>query len=312
YEQVLGLENIGINHGFFELGGHSLKATILISRIHKELQAKVPLNEVFRNSTIKDLARYILSLEQNIYEAIKPVKQEEYYPTSSAQKRVYIMGQLDEAGTSYNMPGSIKVKGILDKKRLEQAFYQLVQRHESLRTTFEMVEDDVVQRVHTNIQFEVISIDGKENEIDRLKTEFVRPFDLSNGPLLRVNLLTFAEDSHIILFDMHHIISDGVSLGVLVDEFVQLYKGDHLAPLRIQYKDFSVWQNKLFTSDEIDQEEQYWLNLFAEEVPVLNMPTDYARPSVQSFEGDNIEFKIDKRLTHHLNELATNTGSTLY
>ncbi|MCU5332366.1 condensation domain-containing protein, partial [Bacillus wiedmannii] len=312
YQQVLGVSDIGINHDFFELGGHSLKATVLISKIHKELDVKLPLSEVFTNSKIKDLAKYIEKLEQNIYTAIQQVETKEYYPTSSAQKRLYMLEQIQENVTSYNMPGAMMIEGILDRNKFEQAFRQLIQRHETLRTSFDMVDDEIVQKVHGDVEFEISFIETHEDMNDEIMSRFVRLFDLSKAPLLRIGLVKFAENKHMLLFDMHHIISDGVSMGLLVEEFVHLYQGNQLSPLRIQYKDFSVWQNELFQSQVIKEKEQYWLNTFQDEIPVLNMPTDFPRPSIQSFEGCSTSFDLDKELTENLNALAKETGTTLY
>uniref|UniRef100_UPI00124F55BA non-ribosomal peptide synthetase n=1 Tax=Paenibacillus tengchongensis TaxID=2608684 RepID=UPI00124F55BA len=244
FQEVLSVEGVGINHDFFELGGHSLKATVLISKIHQVLHAAVPLSAVFANSKVKELAQYVQSAEQNLHAAIEPVAELDCYPTSSAQKRLYILGQLEGAGTSYNMPGAMLIEGALDPQRLEAAFRQLIRRHETLRTSFEMADGEIVQRVHPQVPFTVEVKAAEEAQAQVLISGFVQPFDLSQAPLLRVKLLKLAADRHLLLFDMHHIISDGVSMGILIQEFVALYQGKDLSPLRIQYKDFSAWHNE--------------------------------------------------------------------
>ncbi|WP_090834494.1 amino acid adenylation domain-containing protein [Paenibacillus sophorae] len=312
FQEVLEVEDIGIHHDFFELGGHSLKATILISKIHKELHVEVPLSEVFANPKIKELAHFVQNTEQNTHAAIQPIAEQAYYPTSSAQKRLYILGQLEGAGASYNMPGAMLVEGDLDKDRLEEAFRQLIQRHETLRTSFEMADEEIVQRVRPNVLFTIDVKEAVEEQAEAFITEFVQPFDLSQAPLLRVELIKLATDRHLLLFDMHHIISDGVSIGILIQEFVTLYQGNYLSPLRIQYKDFSAWQNERFASPALQADERYWLDTFAGEIPVLNMPTDFPRPSVQNFEGSSLTFELGRELTGKLHALAKATGSTLY
>ncbi|HEU4962493.1 MAG TPA: amino acid adenylation domain-containing protein, partial [Bacilli bacterium] len=312
FQEVLDVEGVGIEHDFFELGGHSLKATVLISKIHKELHVELPLSEVFTNSKIKELARYVQTAEQNAYAAIRPIAEQAYYPTSSAQKRLYILGQLEGAGTSYNMPGAMMVEGDLDTERLDQAFRQLIGRHETLRTSFEMVDDEIVQRVHSDVPFAIRVKEAAEEQAETLIAEFVQPFDLNQAPLLRVELVKLAADRHLLLFDMHHIISDGVSIGVLIREFVALYQGDDLSLLRVQYKDFSAWQNEWFESEAMQADERYWLDTFAGSVPVLDMPTDFPRPIVQSFEGSSITVELGRELTNRLHALAKETGSTLY
>ncbi|MCB2311578.1 amino acid adenylation domain-containing protein [Clostridium tagluense] len=336
WSEVLGVENIGINHNFFDLGGHSLKATILISKIHKELNVEVPLKEIFKSPTIKGISEYIQITEKNIYEEIKIVKEKEYYEVSSAQKRMYILQQFELQSISYNMPGVMEVEGNLDVQKLEIVFNKLIKRHETLRTSFENIEGEIVQKISSDIDFkvgyvdirktieevaldkEIINLDNYHyekvvnEEIEKLISSFVSAFDLSKTSLLRVGVIKTHEAKQIIMVDMHHIISDGVSMGILTKEFVDLYDGKELEKIKVQYKDFSAWQNTLLKSKKIKKQEEYWLQSFSDEIPVLNMPTDFQRPALQSFEGDSISFKLDKDLTSDLKKLAKETGSTMY
>jgi len=313
WRDVLEVEKISINDNFFELGGHSLKATSLMAKIHKVLNAEVPLKEIFVNPTIKGISEYIKGSEESIYSTIEPVEEKEYYEMSSAQKRLYTLQQLELNSISYNMPRVLKLEGKLDIERLKEAFNKLMHRHEALRTSFEVVEDGLVQKVHKRVEFEIEEYKVKKyNKIEDIVKSFIRTFDLSKAPLLRVRLVKVRTNKHILMYDMHHIISDGVSMGILVEEFSRIYAGEELKPLRIQYKDFSKWQNELIRSDSIKTQEEYWLKQFEEEIPVLNLPTDYQRPAVQSYEGDSIQFKINKKLTNKLRQVAKATGSTMY
>ncbi|MCK4258962.1 MAG: amino acid adenylation domain-containing protein [Halanaerobiales bacterium] len=324
--EVLGVEKIGIHDNFFELGGHSLKAIILASKIHKELNVELPLREVFQRPTIKNLAEFIAGAEENLFLSIQPIEvaryysmgddlpedyPQDYYPASSAQKRLYVQGQFKGVGVSYNMPGVIMIEGDLNREKFEQVFKQLVERHETLRTSFEMLNGEVVQKIQKEIDFTISFIEVCEGSVQEMLSEFVRPFDLSIAPLLRVRLAK-SKDRYIMFFDMHHIISDGVSIDNLVKEFIALYQGINLPKLKVQYKDFAVWQNELLKTDIIESQEKYWLGIFADEIPILNMSTDYPRPSIQSFRGENIEAEIDGELIVKLRELAIQTGSTLY
>ncbi len=313
WRDVLEVEKISINDNFFELGGHSLKATSLMAKIHKVLNAEVPLKEIFINPTIKGISEYIKYSEESIYSTIEPVEEKEYYEMSSAQKRLYTLQQLELNSISYNMPRVLKLEGELDVERLKEAFNKLMHRHEALRTSFEVVEDGLVQKVHKRVEFEIEEYKvKKDNKIEDIVKSFIRTFDLSKAPLLRVGLVKVRTNKYILMYDMHHIISDGVSMGILVEEFSRIYAGEELKPLRIQYKDFSKWQNELIRSDSIKTQEEYWLKQFEEEIPVLNLPTDYQRPAVQSYEGDSIQFKINKKLTNKLRQVAKATGSTMY
>ncbi len=312
WQEVLRLQKVGINDNFFELGGHSLKAINISAKINKELNVSVPLREMFKTPTIKGLADYVKCTKQSVYSRIEPVEEKEYYPLSSAQKRMYTLQQFEENNISYNMPMVMTLEGQLDKTKLEETFDKLIQRHEALRTSFEVIDGEPVQVVHNEINFEIEYTEADKEKAKKIAAEFVKAFDLSKAPLIRVALTKINEQEHILMIDMHHIISDGVSMGILTKEFIELYDGKELTELRIQYKDFAAWQNELFKSGEIKKQEEYWLKAFDGEVPALSMPTDYQRPSIQSFEGDNINSELNEELTDKLKQIAKETGSTIY
>ncbi|WP_432401628.1 non-ribosomal peptide synthase/polyketide synthase [Wukongibacter sp. M2B1] len=312
WQEILGVERVGINDNFFEIGGHSLKATNLVSRIHKEFNVEVPLAEVFKLKTLKALAECIKKAETSIYASIEPVEEKEYYMASSAQKRLYILSRFEDVGTGYNMPTAMIIEGSLDIKRLEDTFKALINRHETLRTSFGMLEDEVVQKVHHDWKFEVVYTENSHQSIDEMMKSFVRPFDLSEPPLLRVELVKQGENRHVLLMDIHHIISDGVSESILVEEFNRLYRGEELEVLPLQYRDYAHWQNNLLKSDVMKKQEDYWFKVFEEEIPVLNMPTDYQRPAMQSFEGESIIFEVDNELTERIKKLAVKEGATMF
>jgi tyrocidine synthetase-3 len=312
WREVLGIEKVGINDSFFELGGHSLNATNVIARIHKELNVELPLREIFNAPTVKELAKRIAKTEENIYSAIKLAQTKEYYQVSAAQKRMYIINQLDNSGISYNTPGAIIIEGELDKNRLERVFKTLIKRHDAFRTSFEMADGEPVQRIYETVDFEITYLKSEADQADRIIKEFIRSFDLSKAPLLRVCLIELSGNRHIMIYDTHHIISDGTSMAILNGEFIKLYNGEELPELRIQYKDYAEWQKKLFKSGKLKIQEEYWINRFSGEIPVLNLPTDYSRPVVQSFEGDRIEFETGPELTFKIKRMAAETGATVY
>ncbi|PNQ82013.1 non-ribosomal peptide synthetase [Paenibacillus sp. F4] len=315
WKDVLELERIGIKDNFFEAGGHSLRATHVISLIYKELHKNVQLKDLFQHPTIEQLAQVIEALEQTTYESIPVTENKPFYAVSSAQKRMYILNQLDGAGISYNIPGALTLTGSLDHKALENAFRQLIDRHETLRTSFETMNGEPVQRVHDEVPFRMeltFAHGAAPKETDELVRNFVQPFDLGQAPLFRVGLIETDPEHHILLMDMHHIISDGTSINVLIQDFIHLYAGDTLPSLRIQYKDYAAWQQKQQQSERYREQENYWLNTFAGELPVLDLPTDYPRPAVRSFEGDVLEFTLDQRQSEGLKSIAVQTESTLY
>ncbi|MCH6190946.1 amino acid adenylation domain-containing protein [Paenibacillus polymyxa] len=313
WQEVLGLvKEIGVHDNFFDIGGHSLRATTLVSKIHKELSVDLPLRDVFRHSTIESMAAAISRLDEQTFVAIPVADDREVYPQSFAQKRLFILNQLEGAELSYNMPEAMLLEGALDRARFEEAFRKLVARHETLRTGFEMVDGEASQRIYQDVNFAVEFYRVDEQEAEEMVRRFVRPFDLAKPPLLRVGLVELAPERHILMYDMHHIISDGVSMEIFVEEFVRLYGGEQLEPLRIQYKDYTVWQHSQEQKERLQRQEAYWLDMFQGELPVLEMPTDYPRPAVQSYEGQTLEFFFDASKTDGLKQLASETGTTLF
>ncbi|MCP5045846.1 MAG: non-ribosomal peptide synthetase, partial [bacterium] len=307
WSQVLGIRQaiIGIDTNFFELGGNSLNAIRLGAKIHKVSNVKVPLTEVFRTPTIRGLAQYIHSAAQERYAAIQPVDKREYYSLSSAQERLYIIHWMDMESTAYNMPQFISFRESPSVELLEATFLKLINRHENLRTSFHMLDNHPVQRIHEKVAFTIENLGHSQNS-------FVRPFDLSVAPLLRVGLTKTTDGNHILMVDMHHIISDGISMVVLNEDFMALYEGKTLPPLRIQYKDFAQWQNSEKQTERICNQATYWLNQFEGEIPVLQIPIDYPRPVVQSFEGSRFGFRLSEKASHGLKAVALETGSTLF
>ena len=312
WREILKLKRVGINDHFFNLGGHSLKATSLVSKIHKEFQVELPLREIFINPTIRELAKQIKEAEESIYSSIHPVEEAEYYPLSSAQKRMYLLNKLEDVSTSYNMSGVLTIQGSLEREKFEEVFRSLLERHETLRTSFETIDGEPVQKVHRKVEFQVNYWETDADKVKDLVKEFIKPFDLSQAPLLRVWLVKIAKEKHILLYDMPHIISDATSMAILVREFAALYNGKTLPALSIQYKDFSAWQNELFGSEKIKKQEEYWLSRFAGEIPVVNMPTDYPRPSKMNFQGESYKFEIDQELTAKLGYLALQKRTTMF
>ncbi|EHS59970.1 non-ribosomal peptide synthase/polyketide synthase [Paenibacillus sp. Aloe-11] len=311
WQDILGVARVGIRDNFFEIGGHSLRATLLVSRIQKELGCSISLREIFQSPTVESLARLMKERIPTVYESIPQAEESEAYPVSSAQKRLYVLRQMDGGELSYNMPGAFTVDGPLDRVRLESAFQMLIQRHESLRTGFYMKDGELVQRVHREVPFTLDYTEASGEDTDTLIRSFIRAFDLSQAPLLRVGLVKLQEERHLLLFDMHHIISDGVSIQILVEELTSLYQGEQLPELYIQYKDFAVWQQEQ-SETQWQEHEAYWLQTFEGELPVLDLPTDFQRPSVRSFEGSRIDFTLDESGNKALQELASRTGTTLY
>jgi surfactin family lipopeptide synthetase A len=312
YGEILGTAKVGRNDDFFKMGGHSLKAATLVSKVSRHLNADISISAVFQKPSIKDLALHIASLDKNTYSTIEPAENKEYYPLSSSQKRLYLLNQLDSRQTNYNMPMAVFIEGAVEKERLRQALEILVKRHESLRTSFELVDDEPMQRIHKDADIKICFLDAGEEDVDKVINNFIKPFDLAKTPLMNIGLAELSAVRRLLVIDMHHIISDGSSMGILLKELSEIYGGKNLQPLRIQYKDFSQWQDKLRKQNGLKLQEEYWLGRFSGEIPVLELPLDYQRPVIQSFEGDSIRFEAGEELTGKLAEISWLTGTTLF
>jgi gramicidin S synthase 2/tyrocidine synthetase-3 len=288
------------------------------SRIHRLSGVEITLPVFFSNPTIAGFADYINQAKKSDFFTVTPAEKKEYYPLSSAQTRFYILQQIETTSTIYNMPTIMTFDKYLEKDKLEDAFRALIQRHESLRTSFAVRDGIPVQMTHGKFRFEMEFYDltaanhWRKADTNFLIENFFRPFDLSQYPLLRARLIRTVEDQDFLLVDMHHMISDKFSLIVLEKDFHSLYSQEDLAPLKLQYKDYAEWQNHAQQISRIKQQEEYWRKEFSGEIPVLNLPTDYPRPDTQSFEGHTINFRMGKEETKALQKIASEQEATLF
>jgi amino acid adenylation domain-containing protein len=306
-------EIIGIDSDFFELGGHSLRATIMVSKVHKKLNVRLPLKEVFKSSTIRELSQSIAALTEERFTAVRPSERKAYYVLSSAQKRLYILQQINRDTTAYNMPMVLRLEIDFDRQRFEETFAKLIARHENLRTSFEMIDEEPVQRVHESVDFKIdyYDLDASADEA-RLIAGLVRPFNLSQPPLLRVKIIRPVDGGDILMVDTHHIISDGISHGILRKDFMALYGGEQLPGLKLQYKDYAQWQEAQLKGEGLEKQEAFWLKEFQGEIPVLELPTDYPRPPALSFAGDVLTIELSKEESGNLEKVARQEGATMF
>ncbi|NBI30769.1 condensation domain-containing protein, partial [Chengkuizengella marina] len=312
WSEVLKVEQIGINDNFFYIGGHSLKVSTLSYRIHKEFNTAMPIWKIFQLSTLKQQAEYIQGASKNMYSDIEKAPKRDYYQASPTQKRLFILNQFEESGTEYNMPVIIKLDGDLDTGKIEDIFRKLIKRHEVIRTSFEIIDGQIIQKIHEEIDFTIEYIKGDNKNEQNIIDKFIRPFDLSKPPLLRVAILDSTEDNNILMVDMHHIISDDSSMKLLVAEFIQLYNDEILEPLRIQYKDYAAWQNQMMYSEKMHAERDYWLEVLNGEIQVIDLPIDMKRQLVKSYTGETLSFMVNPEIAIRLEEIASREGATVY
>ncbi|MBF0551276.1 MAG: amino acid adenylation domain-containing protein, partial [Deltaproteobacteria bacterium] len=324
WKDVLGLKKVGVTSPFFEIGGQSLKATRIVSRIYKVLGVEVTLKNFFENSTVRKLADLIGRLGTSIYREIEPAPEQPGYELSAAQRRLWILDQMEGSSLAYQIPTSFLIEGQLDLAAFGRAFHDLALRHQSLRTTFVNVNGRPKQEIHPEPNFTIEEIDLSEepDNLD-LAREYANrqadePFDLAAGPLVRARLLKLAPDRHVFLLNMHHIITDAWSFDVLAKEILALYhayvtgRPNPLPPLRIQYKDYSTWQNAWLQSEAIQPHRDYWHRRLAGPLPKLNLPTDYPRPPVQTFNGRTMQVDLDETLLTDVQRLSQEHNVSLF
>ncbi|MCF2946282.1 non-ribosomal peptide synthetase, partial [Paenibacillus tarimensis] len=310
--EVLGVARVGREDSFFDLGGHSLKATRLVQLIQKRMEVRLPLKQVFAAPTLSRMAGLLVQGDTEQLPPIPEARKRDYYPVSSAQKRMLMLQQLESAKAAYNVPGVYELNGSLQRDRLEEAFRRLIAHHEALRTSFPLVDGVPVQQVHAEVPFTLAAHPVQEHEIGERIGAFIRPFDLTSAPLMRAELLAITDSRHVLLLDLHHIITDGMSMGLLLDQLVACYEGEELAPARLHYKDYAVWEQEWLQSEAMQKAERFWLERFSGELPVLELPYDQPRPAQYSFEGDRLTFKLDQALSARLQRLSAEKGVTLF
>ena len=330
WQQLLGVARVGVDDNFFELGGHSLLATQLMSRVREVCGMEVGLRRLFEAPTVRGLAECV---EQELGAAVglkgpalERVSRVESLPLSFAQQRLWFLDQLEPGSAFYNSPAAVRLVGQLDVAALELTLSEIVRRHEVLRTSFANVGGEPRQVVAAaeRLELPVVDLRGCGTVAERealaaslMQEEAQRPFDLSVGPLLRVKLLQLGETEQVVLLTMHHIVSDGWSMGVLIGEVAALYEAyregreSPLPELAIQYGDFAVWQREWLQGEVLEQQLSYWRQQLAA-LPVLELPTDRARPAVQSYRGAHHSFRLAPELAAGLKELSQQEGVTLY
>jgi amino acid adenylation domain-containing protein len=321
WSEILQRENMGITNNFFELGGNSLNIMTLISKIHQEFEVRVSLGVIFNNPTIEKQAKIIESEKKEKHVLIEVAEEKEYYELSSAQKGLYIIYKINVESINYNISEVLELEGAFEKKRLENTFPQLIHRHESLRTSFVEIGGKPVQKIHDDVEFEIeyevppgqINACGEVNQpaTSAIKS-FIRPFNLSRAPLFRVGLIKIEEKKHLLMVDMHHIITDGASIGLLIQDFAAIYNGEKLPALRLQYKDYLEWQQIQQQKENIKQQGLYWIKQFEGKIPRLNLPGDFPRPAIKSVEGNRICFEIEPDETKAIKKWILEEDVTLF
>ena len=281
---------------------HSLKVNADHGVITPELQKLIREHK-------GDIINFITASAKS--EQIPSTLQKPHYKLSYAQRPIYFLYEFDRSSLAFNLPYAVELKGELDKNQLEKVVNKLISRHESLRTYFELYKEEPVQKIVPELKLSIEYFKAGNGETDSVIESFIRPFNLEQPPLIRVGLIEVDDARHILLVDIHHIISDAVSMHILINDFVLLFKNEALPEFSLQYKDYAEWQQQRF-QNEINNQKQFWLNEFSESPNKFELPTDFVRPMVKSQKGDSFAFLLNDDHSQKLRSVAENTGTTLY
>ncbi|HHL31882.1 MAG TPA: non-ribosomal peptide synthetase, partial [Oceanospirillales bacterium] len=329
WSQLLNIaaDTISRDGNFFELGGHSLLSVRLLAEIRKSCAKEITVRDIFACPQLYHLAEKIQSSTQAIRPSISSIKQDQAaYLASFAQQRLWFIDQMDGGSAHYNMPTTLYLQGDFKVKVAEQAFKQIISRHEPLRTVFINADEGPLQVIQKEFDFKIGLIDlskqttaeQKQSINTAIKQDAQRSFDLSQDLMLRVNYLTINSEQGILLFNVHHIASDGWSNAVLIDEFVQLYrailkgKTPSLQSLSIQYKDYAQWQHDWLDAKTVQKQLDYWHKQL-KDIPVIHsLPLDFERPVIQTFNGALYDFELDQATLRDLKAIALDKQVTLF
>ncbi|UUQ64819.1 amino acid adenylation domain-containing protein [Pseudomonas fuscovaginae UPB0736] len=321
WSEVLGVERVGRDDSFFALGGHSLLVMQVIARIRRQLDREVAASALFATPQLKLFTRSLEGARESRRAAIVRVARGRAQTLSFAQQRLWFLAQMEGASAAYHMPLNLQLRGPLQVPALERSLLQLVERHEALRTRFISVEGEprqVIAEPGQGLKLERLSAVAG-TDLERLVSEEgARTFDLEHGPLIRAVLVHLADDDHLLLLTLHHIVSDGWSMGILTRELGQLYaaaledRADPLPELALQYVDYSAWQRQWLTGEVLERQSRYWREALAEAPVLLELPADHKRPAVQDYRGAVVPLLFDETLTRRLKELSRRQGTTLF
>ncbi|MBD2452311.1 amino acid adenylation domain-containing protein [Nostoc sp. FACHB-152] len=325
WSEILGLTQVGIYDHFLDLGGHSLLATQVISRIRNALQIELPLHSLFESATIAELAKLIETDRQQIQTITLPpiqaVEHDANLPLAFVQEPLWFLDRLVPNNPFYNVPEAFQLNGLVNVGALEQSFQEILNRHEILRTTFKAVDGQPIQVIHTSPKFKLAVIDSstEQSQIwELIIQEARRCFDLSKDLMLRATLFKLSETEHFLLINLHHIVCDGWSMKVLLQELATLYTAfaseqtSPLSDLTIQYADFAVWQRQRLQGEIQERQMAYWQKQLNSLPPILLLPTDFPRPSVSTYRGARYFLSLSASLNTELKELSRQEGVTFF
>ena len=314
-KEILNINKISIDDSFFDLGGDSLTAITLCSKIYNEFNIQLSIKDILENPIIKDLSDVISS--KNLHNKNCPLKKAEIkdiYQASFAQKRIFYSTQAISGGNNvvYNISGGLLIDSVLDVNKIVDCINKIVNNQSSFRTQFEIVDGELYQRIINHAQIKIDCYNGQEKDLQSILDKFPKPFDLTTAPLLRASVYVLDNKKTLLLLDTHHIIMDGASLNILIQDFCTLYSNNNIDKLKFEYIDYSEWEKSFVESDEIKKYDEYWASTFANsQISSLNLPYDFPANS-KSYEGDKISYNMPKETFSKIEELAKKHDVSAY
>jgi amino acid adenylation domain-containing protein len=326
WQEILQVPRVGRADNFFELGGHSLLAVQVISRVRVQLGVECPLREVFAQRDLRSLARVIAVASVSTLPPLGPAaRSSQPPPLSYAQQRLWFLDRFEGPSSVYNVPIALRLFGELKRGALQSALDYILARHEALRTVFADVDGQPVQLIEPEgISFSLEEADLSDEPDPEaplraaVEKEVTGHFNLEKGPLIRGQLLRLAPTEHVLVITMHHIVSDGWSIGVLLQELSAVYtafcegRGSPLRHLEVQYADYAIWQRSWIYGERMAKQAAYWRQELLGAPPILEIPTDHVRPPKQDHAGATYEFVLEPQLTQQLRRLSLQLGTTLF
>ena len=308
FAKVLEIEKVGATDNFFKLGGHSIKAMGLINQIELKTGKRLSIKEILNNSTPRLLARVLEQQEMTAQNVIPIAEKKKTYRMSAAQRRIFYVCQMETKAVTYNIPFCYKISQSVSPEKLKRALSYLMERHEILRTGFELQDGNTIQRIYETVEpdfvYEERTIENIEGEME----QFIKPFSLERPPLIRMKLVKTGEEAYLLFLDVHHIVGDGMSYVTILKELSAFYQGETLEPLVYQFKDYSEWAN----AKERNEMKEYWVSQFSDDVPVLDLPLDYPRPAFQSHKGAVVAGRLSRELSLAIKNFAHKNQATEY
>lgn len=324
WQAILPVSEFGVEDNFFALGGHSLSATRVVGRIREQLQIPLAVNELFQHPTIRELAQRLAKMQSGEgSDNIVPVPRQEKMPLSFAQQRLWFLYTLEGVSATYNIPAAVRMRGPLQLTALQRALQSIIERQEIMRCYFQANNEGgsicVAEKLAFKLEVETAPSEDTEAWVHQIyEYEAATGFNLTEAPLFRVRLLQLSEQEHVFIMSTHHIVSDGWSVGVFIQELVSFYSAyvrntkAALPDLPIQYLDFVQWQQTWFESDEVNQQINYWVEKLKAAPPILDLPTDFPRPAIQRYVGAEQHFSLTGDELAGFKRFCDSQGVTLY